>query len=249
MAREQDLQEIKARIENANTLGRSNLLKKGVKAPEGTSTHGIMEKIADISIGVNYLQYAKTFNGIFSGATFSENTILHIKNDIAHTGAKEFSNAFSYASNLKKVVIEGSTNSVALILSSMLLSCTSIEVFDVSKCSAFVVSKSANAFRGCTNLTHILGEFDFTPAILISDMFRDCTNLIEFRVKEETLNLSIDLGQSPNLSTETRQSLVAGLKTLTYQQTLTLHKNVFDALTEEEKTIIENKNWLVVSAE
>jgi hypothetical protein len=51
MAIKQDLQEIKARIETVNTLGRSNLLEKGIKLPEGTSTYEIMQSIADVSSG------------------------------------------------------------------------------------------------------------------------------------------------------------------------------------------------------
>lgn len=45
------LQELKTLIENANTLGKGNLLEKGVSLPETATTYEIMQGIAEISAG------------------------------------------------------------------------------------------------------------------------------------------------------------------------------------------------------
>lgn len=51
MISDKRLNQIKAQIETANALGRSNLAEKGVALPEGATTYEIMERIADVSAG------------------------------------------------------------------------------------------------------------------------------------------------------------------------------------------------------
>ena len=74
-----------------------------------------------------------------------------------------------------------------------------------------------------SNLKQVIGELDFSSATNTTYIFNDCSALEEVRFKANTLSKSTSLGSSPNLSTDSINSILNGLVDLTdgTAQTLT----------------------------
>jgi hypothetical protein len=106
------------------------------------------------------------------------------------------------------------------------------------------IGTSNGSFFSCKVLKNIFGEFDFSEASDVNNMFDRCEALEEFRIKNNTLSLSLSFSRSSKLSAETVQSIIDGLATVETAQTLTLHKNI--VLTDEQKATIESKGWTLV---
>ena len=87
---------------------------------------------------------------------------------------------------------------------------------------------------------------DFTSAIQINQPFRNCTALKELRIKPNTIKINFGIQYTPNLSTDTIQSIIDGLATVDTAQTLTLHSTVGAKLTDAQKATITSKNWELV---
>jgi hypothetical protein len=121
-------------------------------------------------------------------------------------------NTFSNTPNLEEVVLNFSTKNI------------------ISYSGAFLYS----------GVKRIIGVLDFSSATKPS-MFYCCYKLEEVAFAPNTLSLSIALGQSSNLTSESVQSIIDGLATVETAQTLTLHKNI--VLTDEQKATINAKGW------
>lgn len=98
------------------------------------------------------------------------------------------------------------------------------------------------AFSSCTALKKIDGVLDFSSATNVQYMF-GCQNLEEVTFAPNTLSLSISLAQSSKLTSESIQSIIDGLATVTTAQTLTLHADVKAKLTQTQLDTISGKNW------
>lgn len=108
-----------------------------------------------------------------------------------------------------------------------------------------------NSFSGLQALEVVDGtsiDFSANTQKNINNSFSRCSSLIEFRVVEKSIKYSFGVSSSPNLSTETTQSIIDGLADLTGStaQTLTLHSTVGGKLTDEQKATITAKNWALV---
>ena len=99
------------------------------------------------------------------------------------------------------------------------------------------------AFSGCTALKKINGVLDFSFATDVRNMFENCNSLEEMRFEPNTLSLSISLANSSLLTSESIQSVIDGLATVTTAQTLTLHADVKAKLTQTQLDTITGKNW------
>ena len=79
----------------------------------------------------------------------------------------------------------------------------------------------------------------------INTMFLSCSALEEVRFVPNTISQNISFTYSANLSNETVESAIAGLKDLTGATALTIvfHKTVGNKLTDEQKQAIAAKNW------
>ena len=75
----------------------------------------------------------------------------------------------------------------------------------------------------------------------VSNMFYYCSSLEEFRIKANTLAISMSFIHCPALSERTIESIINGLATVDTAQTLTLNKNII--LTDEQKATINAKGW------
>lgn len=99
-------------------------------------------------------------------------------------------------------------------------------------------------FYLCGALERIVGVLDFSSTTNVNSMFNNCSNLKEVTFAPNTLSLSISLAQSSKLTSESLQSIIDGLATVTTAQTLTLHSAI--VLTDEQKATINAKGWTLV---
>jgi hypothetical protein len=110
---------------------------------------------------------------------------------------------------------------------------------DTSVCTTF-----ANAFGGMQALEIIDGTpFDFSANTNAISMFNRCYTLKEFRVVANTINKNFTIQHSNLLSTDTIQSIIDGLATVSTAQTLTLHKDV--KILQSQVDSANAKGWTV----
>lgn len=106
------------------------------------------------------------------------------------------------------------------------------------------VTTFAQCFQSRTKLEEVICEFDFSSATTTSNVFANCAALRKFTVVPNTLSLSLSVKESPDLTDDTIQSLVDGYKDMTGQTSpvLTLHANVKERMTDEQKAALTSKN-------
>lgn len=119
--------------------------------------------------------------------------------------------------------------------------CTSLIEFDqdTSKVTSFY-----HMFDGDTSLETIR-TIDGTASQGFIDTFKNCPALKNIEIAPNTIKLNISFSSSPLLTDTTIQNIIDGLATVTSQQTLTLHADVKSKLTDEQKSAITSKNWLL----
>lgn len=104
------------------------------------------------------------------------------------------------------------------------------------------VTLFGTTFNGST-VKRIIGSLDFSSATSVNNMFSACVNLEEVTFEPNTLSISISLAESRKLTSESIQSIIDGLATVTTAQTLTLHADVKAKLTQTQLDTISGKNW------
>ena len=109
-------------------------------------------------------------------------------------------------------------------------------------------------FAGCSALENIV-LLDFNNVTSLSGTFSGCSNLVEVRFSElddehTGIEVSFNISQCPKLSSESMTSIFNGLATMTAEtaKTITVHSSVEERLTEEQLSILEQKNWNVATA-
>ena len=87
---------------------------------------------------------------------------------------------------------------------------------------------------------------DFTSVTNAKSTFKYSTSIKELRFVKNSIHISISFEDQMLLSTESVQSIIDGLATVTTAQTITFHKDI--ALTDEQKQTINEKGWTLVQA-
>lgn len=121
--------------------------------------------------------------------------------------------------------------------------------FDTSNTYSF-----QNAFACLQGLEIIDGKpldfsgVDTTKTYAINNIINYCNALKEIRVVENTIPMNLRITDCKNLSDESIQSIIDGLKDMTggTALTLTFHKDVGAKLTDAQKATITAKNWTLV---
>ncbi len=194
--------------------------------------------------GENYLQYAKTISHISRGQLTSKEVVVNLEcattlNNLFHTTNDEnlcvehiTVNCPHQVTGVGGVFFSQSPNDT--VLKHITLN------VDISK-----ATMHTNMFRGCETLEIIDGTpLDFSSATSLN-IFNLCFSVVELRVVPQSIKVSLTCSYSPYLSNETIQSIIDGLADLTGQttQTLGLHADVKERLTEEQIATITSKNW------
>ena len=101
-------------------------------------------------------------------------------------------------------------------------------------------------FSSCSSLETINRELDFSRnerAYDVQGTFSYCTKLKNVRFKANSLKYSTDLKQSVDLTQDSVNSIIDGLATVSSTQYIGLPSNITTGLSEEQLTIIRDKNW------
>lgn len=200
-----------------------------------------LKKIEGFPENTNFMSSNKSIMNIFNGCiSLKENIVKDF------TGKTELNNLFYQCekiNNLDKTIFDENTTN----LSSAFMGMTNIKelLFDFSTGTLHTISQ---AFNGCKKLKKI-GKLNLLNAITQSsnnNVFTGCVSLIDI---EEITNISISLNFSTCtlLSHLTLLRILNGLVDLTGQdnKTLTLGIVNLNKLTDEEKSIATNKNWIL----
>jgi hypothetical protein len=99
----------------------------------------------------------------------------------------------------------------------------------------------------CVNLQTINGSIDLSESTNNDMCFMSCTKLVDVKFADGSIQKSLYIKQSDNLSDASITSIVNGLATVGTRQTLTVHVNVAGRMSEAQKATITAKNWELVS--
>lgn len=155
-------------------------------------------------------------------------------------------NAFQSTTGLKKVVFKGNPENKAVTVQGIFERST-VEEIDFSGFGngGLRVLKADGAFSRTPNLHTIKGTLDFTENTGNISCFYYAEALVNVRFTPGTLNYPVIVAQCKNLSDESVQSVIDGLKDLTGQTAVrvSFHSNVLLRLTDEQFSTITAKNW------
>lgn len=192
--------------------------------------------------GENVLLYATGLQYTYMNSVFPTGTELEIN---APNASGDLSSLLTAATGVKKLVLKGNDADNAVTFRQCFYRNQEIEVVDFSQFGSCKVERFNSIAQQATNLREIIGVFDFTGCVEINKPFTQAYALEEFRIKEGTLSLSLDMAHCSWLSDATVQSIIDGLANLSGQttQTLTLHTNVGAKLIPDQIAFAEAKNW------
>ena len=114
-----------------------------------------------------------------------------------------------------------------------------------------VVPSSFVHFAGnCVNLQTINGSIDLSESTNNDMCFMSCTKLVDVKFADGSIQKSLYIKQSANLSDASIYSIVSGLADLSEQptQTLTVNSDVESRIKELglKSVITKDKNWTLV---
>ena len=186
--------------------------------------------------------FIDTSNGTNFQNTFAYSAITKLPN-FNFSKAQMIYRMFNNAKKLKTVTFDFSkvTNNGHEVFRD----CSALEILEASNTTN--ITNFSLWCNGCVSLKSVK-TLDFTKATNVSDMFTGCTALEEVEIVTGTIKTSISFADSPLLSSESIQSIIDGLATVTTAQTLTFHKNIEAKLSDEQKAQITSKNWTLAFA-
>ena len=97
---------------------------------------------------------------------------------------------------------------------------------------------------GCDALEQIKGTLDFPLAEYASRSFQGCSSLKEIRLAEGSIAVSISFADSPLLTSESVQSIIDALATVTEAKAITFNEEI--TLTDAQIAEIDGKGWDLV---
>ena len=233
---------VKSRITQLNARLAEKLTAKGVGADGSETATALIDKVDDIpqggeSGGLDLFPYIQSLQFGADIREITEDIVLHLERAIA------LSNMFDLKElNAPKVTVYIS-DACTTIGRAFGRAKGAVEVIEIIGDTRNVTNFN-QTFQQRQNLREIIARLDFSSATTAYEMFNNTTALTEFRVVPNTLSLSLDVKYSPDLSNETLQSIKDGYKDMTGQTSpvLTLHADVKNRMTDEQKAAFTSKN-------
>lgn len=106
------------------------------------------------------------------------------------------------------------------------------------------ITSMAYGFRRCYNLREIIG-LDADLITNFTSAFDNCYSLI--RLNMTNIQANLDLSDCIAFNREGILEILNNLKTVSTAKSITLERNVFALLSEEDKAIATNKNWRIIT--
>lgn len=195
--------------------------------------NGYTEGVANAS---NPLEYAGMLIQAYMGVAFPENYELTLN----LPNATNLTSLTQNATNLVKLTIKGNTNGNKITFNSAFRT-KNLVTLDLTDFNAKISSCTYMCYDA-VSLKEIKGVLDFSECTAFTSFFNNCKALEEFRVLPNSIKSSISIPSSPNLSTETIQSIVDGFATSETALTLVLHATAKAKVTEDQIAQLTSKN-------
>lgn len=186
----------------------------------------------------NPLEYASQLYQAFQSAVFPDGYELTV--DIPNIS--NLYRAFYGTKGIEKLILKGNVNNNQLNCLGLFQNSNIVEV-DFTEFYMLPTS-IYNFCNGVSDLVSLNGIIDMSQCTSVTNAFPDSAKFKEVRFKENTINISISFAYCSGLSSDSVQSIINGLETVTTAQTLTLNKAI--VLTDEQKATIQGKGWTLV---
>lgn len=198
--------------------------------------------------GDNPLYYATQPQTLFIGALFPKDSELTLRfKNTPNTCQQMFYNAECPRS--AKIIIENHTKSVS-IANMFCRTSAPVNLISVDLSEIGTIADAFQAFDKQNLLETVLGDLDFsgcTGTNETANVFRGCSALREVRFKEKAIPKSISFKDSPNLSADSLQSIIGGLKDFEGEigvEQLTLNSAI--EVSSEQILKMSRKGWDLV---
>ena len=144
----------------------------------------------------------------------------------------------------KKTEIKALSLPNVTYLHGMFKNCSSLEIVDFTDCNLKKAKVLTEMLYGCGALEQIKGTLDFPLAEYASRSFQGCSSLKEIRLAESSIAVSISFADSPLLTSESVQSVIDALATVTEAKAITFNEEI--TLTDAQIAEIDGKGWDLV---
>lgn len=238
------IKELKKQIADVNALGRECLeIMHGVELPEAATTCDVVKSIYNLPP----LSCATNIAKLFYGGVFPWGYELVLNVPFI----TELSKVFENTQGLKKITLKGRTPQIANATG--LLNCdntfssnSDLEIIDITD-FYFNPGNIDYIVNNATSLREIRGTIYANNTKSATYAFYHCPCLEEMRVAEDSVFGMLEIPNSPLLSSETVQSLVDSLKTMTgFKGNMVLNSQVVARMTDTQKATVYNKGWTLV---
>ena len=159
-----------------------------------------------------------------------------------------FASFLSGKSKLTEIIgINTINTSSATSMYRMFYSCYSLSSLDVSNFNTSNVTNMSAMFSSCRNITALdLSSWDVSNVTDAGDIFYGCTSLTNFQAPQN-INVNIGFSSCNNLTVDSLLSILNNLtdRISTTTLTCTLGSVNLAKLTDEQKAIATNKNWVL----
>lgn len=237
------------RLQQAKADIKAAIEEKGVNVGDET-IDAYADKISEISggSGDNPLEYVNSLYESYYGVTFPNDyeLTLNVPN------ITSLNSAFYNAKGIKKITIKGNTAGNNVVFNRAFRSCASVETIDLTEFNVIFATDLTMMCAYNTNLKYILGELDFSNVTGgLNNAFEGANNLVTITPKANSIKISLKFAYNNKLSDASIQSIIDGLADLSglTSQTLTVHQDVRNKLTDDQLTTISDKNWAISPAE
>lgn len=239
------LQQINEALEGkTGTMGGGDEYEAGYKKGE---QEGYQKGVAETEAKVFWTKYIVGGQYLFHKAKFPENAGVVLE---YHDICSSLDCLMRAAENVKKFTLICENPNPTYGTVSMPHLCSIVSTLEYVDLSRFKpkISNLTSAFSTNPMLKEVIGEIDYSLCTHLTNTFQGDTALEKISVTPGSIKVNFYINTSPNLTSETIQSIIDGLADLTgtTTQTLSLHKTVGGKLTPEQKADITAKNWTLV---
>lgn len=240
----------KEQLESDLTVVANAIREKGGTSEALAFPNGMADAVRGIESGGSGFElanYLTTFSRAFVATVFPSDTeinlyLTQIKGVDVDSSTVNMMYFISDAKGLKSVKIKTLDNGRSVNTFAMFQNCKDLVLADFSEFK-YEILNAGNMFYECQNLETVLGELKIIETN--THIFSNVKKLKEVRLAREMLRTSILFNGASLLSDASIQSIIDGLATVETSQTLTFHKDVKAKLTDEQKTQITSKNWIL----
>ena len=198
-----------------------------------------LEKFPDTS---NITSMRSMFSGC-SGLTYCN--VL----DFNTANVNNMAYMFLSCSGLTNINLSSFKTDAVTNMMSMFYDCRGLSELDVSSFNTKNVTSMTSMFYYCSRMTSLnLGENWDMNSVTAStaNMFGYCNNLTKVTGTISNLKMDISLHNS-SLTNESAMVFINGLAEVTSKHTITLKKDTYNTLSDDQKEIAVNKGWTIAT--